>query len=58
MTVQEMFRLLWKVKLPLCLIKHHDKKTYGEMEMQLHALIISAPDRLERLVSRPDHFAP
>jgi hypothetical protein len=28
-----------------CLITHHDTKTYGGVELQLHAFLISAVDR-------------
>jgi hypothetical protein len=28
-----------RVELSLCLIKHHDVKTYGEMEVWLHVYL-------------------
>jgi len=33
-----------KVKLSLCLTKHHALKTYWRVEVQLHAFLISALD--------------
>jgi hypothetical protein len=48
-----------KVKLSLCLTKHHAKKMYWGVEVQLHAFLISALDgggwsvsRLSRFTSR------
>jgi hypothetical protein len=33
-----------KVKLHVCLIKHHDIKTYREVEVQLHEFLTTALD--------------
>jgi hypothetical protein len=46
-----------KVKLTLCLTKHHATKTYEEVEIQLHELI-SALDGGEWIASRPGRFTP
>jgi hypothetical protein len=46
-----------KVKLSLCLTKHHAMKTYWGVEVQLHALT-SALDGGEWLASRPGRFTP
>jgi hypothetical protein len=48
----------WKVKLSLCLTKHHAMKTYWGMEVQLHAFLTSALDGSEWSASRPDRFTP
>jgi hypothetical protein len=45
-----------KVKLSLCLIKHHAMKTYWGVEVMLHAFLISALDAGEW--SRPGRFTP
>jgi len=42
-----------RVKLPLCLTKHHAMKTYRGVEVSLHAFLTSAPDRGEWSASRP-----
>jgi hypothetical protein len=47
-----------KVKLSLCLTKHHAMKTYWGVEIQLHALLISALDGGEWSASRPGCFTP
>jgi len=47
-----------KVKLSLCLIKHHAIKTYEGAGIYFHAFLTSAPDGNERSISRPDRFAP
>jgi hypothetical protein len=39
--------------LSLCLINHHALKTYGGLEVQLHAV-----DEGEWLLSRPGRFTP
>jgi hypothetical protein len=44
-----------KTKLFQCLIKHHATKTYGVVEVQLHALT-STLDEGECSASRPDRF--
>jgi hypothetical protein len=46
------------VQLYLCLIKHHIIKAYEQMEVQIHALLISAQDEGERSASCCDHIAP
>jgi hypothetical protein len=33
-----------KVQLSLCLIKHHDTKTYGRLEVQLYVFLNRVPD--------------
>jgi hypothetical protein len=35
------YYVYWKVKLPLCLIKHHVMKTYWGMEVWLHTFLTS-----------------
>jgi hypothetical protein len=47
-----------KVKLSLCLTKCHSMKTYGGMEVQLHAFLTSAPDGGEGSASCPGRFTP
>jgi hypothetical protein len=47
-----------KVKLPLRLTKHHILKTYGRVEVQLHAFLTSALDGGEWSRSRPGRFIP
>jgi hypothetical protein len=46
------------VSCPRNLTKHHIAQTYGEVEVQLHAVLISALDRGEWSASRQDHFPP
>jgi hypothetical protein len=41
-----------KVKLSLCLIMHHTSKTYGGVDIQLHAFLIPALDGSEWSASR------
>jgi hypothetical protein len=45
-----------KVKLSLCLTKHHAMKTYWGVEVQLHTFFTSALGGGERSASRPGHF--
>jgi hypothetical protein len=45
-----------KVKLSLCLIKHHSIKTYGGVEVYLHAFLISALDGGEWSASHPGRY--
>jgi hypothetical protein len=45
-----------KVKLSLCLTKHHAMKTYLGVEVKLHAFLTSALDAGERSASRPGLF--
>jgi len=45
-----------KVKLCLCLIKHHARKTNGEVEVQLHTFVTSAIYAGEWSNLGPDHF--
>jgi len=40
------------------LSKHHTMKTYGGMEVQLHACLTMALDRREWSASQPSHFTP
>jgi hypothetical protein len=47
-----------KVKLSLCLTKHHAMKTYWGVEVQLHAFLTSALDGGEWSASRPGRFTP
>jgi hypothetical protein len=47
-----------KVKLSLCLTKHHAMKTYWGMEVYLHAFLTSALDGGEWSASRPSRFTP
>jgi hypothetical protein len=47
-----------KVKLPLCLTKHHSMKTYWGVEVLLHAFLTSALDGGEWSASRPGRFTP
>jgi hypothetical protein len=47
-----------KVKLSLCLTKHHVMKTYWGVEVYLHAFLISALDGGEWSTSRPGRFTP
>jgi hypothetical protein len=46
-----------KVKLSLCLVKHHVKNMYSEVEVQLHVLA-SALDGGEWWISLPGRFIP
>jgi hypothetical protein len=52
--------LLWtcNVKLSLYLTKYHAMKTYGRVEVKLHAFLTSAPDGGEWSASRPGRFIP
>jgi hypothetical protein len=45
-----------KVKLSLCLTKHHAMKSYGSMEVQLHAFLTLAQGGSEWSASHTDHF--
>jgi hypothetical protein len=47
-----------KVKLPLCLTKHHAMKAYGEVKVWLHASLTSATDGGEWSASRPCRLHP
>jgi len=47
-----------KVKLALCLTKHHAMNMYGGVETWLHAFLTSAMDGGEWLASRHGHFIP
>jgi len=48
-----------KVKLSLCLTKHHDMKLYREVEVQHHTFLTSALDAGEEWsASCPGHFTP
>jgi len=47
-----------KMKLPLCLTKYDAMKTYGGVEVQLYAILTSAPDEVDWSDSRPGHFTP
>jgi len=47
-----------RVELFLCLTKHHAMKTYGGVELQIHAFITSALDGGEWSASRPGRFTP
>jgi len=44
-------------KCVLCLTKRHAMKTYGGVEVSLHAFLISAQDRGEWLASLPGERA-
>jgi hypothetical protein len=48
------------VQLFLCLLKHHDTKAYGGVEVKLHSLLTSASDGGEwvSFPPRPIHFIP
>jgi hypothetical protein len=50
--------VLGKVKLSLCLIKYHAMKTYGRMEVQLHASLTSTLDGGKWSASQPGSFTP
>jgi hypothetical protein len=45
-----------KVKLSLCLTKHHAMKVWWEVEVQIHAFLTSALDGCQWSVSRPGRF--
>jgi len=47
-----------KVKLSLCLIKHHDIKIYGGDEVQFQVFLTSAVDAAKWSASRSDRFTP
>jgi hypothetical protein len=47
-----------KVKLPLCLTKHHAMKVYWGMEVQLHTFLTSALDGGVWSALRPGRFTP
>jgi hypothetical protein len=56
-------QIIWngkvKVKLSLCLTKHHDMKLYREVEVQHHTFLTSALDAGEEWsASCPGHFTP
>jgi hypothetical protein len=45
-----------KVKLSLCLNKHHAMKAYWGVEVERHAFLTSALEGGERSASRPGRF--
>jgi hypothetical protein len=47
-----------KLKLSLCLTKHHPMKTYGGVEVQLHPFLTSAVGAGESSASRSARFTP
>jgi hypothetical protein len=47
-----------KVKLPLCLNKHHYMKPCGRVHVQIHVLLTSALDTGRWSASRPYRFIP
>jgi hypothetical protein len=47
-----------KIKLSLCLTKHHTMKMYWGVEVELHVLLTSALDGGEWSVLRPGRFTP
>jgi hypothetical protein len=54
---EEGLQMWWvKVKLSLCLTKHHAVKTYGGVEVQLDAFVTLVLDRSEWSASRLGHF--
>ena len=55
-TYRIMLQIQVKVKLSSCLIKYHIMKTYGAMEIQLHAFLTSALYGGEQSVSHLGHF--
>jgi hypothetical protein len=52
------FKVTVKVKLSLCLTKHHDMQVYWGAEVYLHAFLTSALDGGEWSSSRPGRFIP
>jgi hypothetical protein len=46
-----------KIKV-LPLLKHHTKKTYGDLELKLHVLLISEPEQSEWTSSRSCRCTP
>jgi hypothetical protein len=46
-----------KIKLSMCLIKHHETKRYGRVKLQLPALLTSTLDVIERSVLGPGLFS-
>jgi hypothetical protein len=38
-------------KVDFCVIKHHSRKGYGKMEVQIHGFLISAFDGVPQLLS-------
>jgi len=51
-------RSFGKVKLSLCLIRHHTMKMYEEMGIQLHTFLTFTLHRGEWLTSCHSHFTP
>jgi hypothetical protein len=47
-----------KVKASLCIIKQHTTKTYGAVDVWLHAFLTFALDGGEQLPSYLSHFTP
>ena len=45
-----------KAQLFLCLIKHHDKKAYGRVEVQLYVFLNRVPDEGQIKVPGPSRF--
>jgi hypothetical protein len=53
-----LFQTWVKVKLSLCLTKHHAVKMYGGVEVQIHVFLTSVLDGGKWSVSRPRRFTP
>jgi hypothetical protein len=51
-------KIIGKVKLSLHVTKHHAIKTYGGVEVQLHAFLISALDGDDWSAPRSGRFTP